>query len=64
MSTVGIIGAGPAGILAAIESARRGNTTLLFDSNPAIGRKLLVTGAGRCNLTNAAVATGALRLRG
>jgi predicted Rossmann fold flavoprotein len=56
MRTVGIIGAGPAGILAAIESARRGNTTLLFDTNPAIGRKLLVTGAGRCNLTNAAVA--------
>ena len=55
MSTVGVIGAGPAGILAAIESARKGNTTLLFDSNPAIGRKLLVTGAGRCNLTNAAV---------
>jgi predicted Rossmann fold flavoprotein len=55
LSTVGVIGAGPAGILAAIESARKGNTTLLFDSNPAIGRKLLVTGAGRCNLTNAAV---------
>lgn len=56
MITVGIIGAGAAGIFAALESARRGRQTLLFDSNPSIGRKLLVTGAGRCNLTNAAVA--------
>ncbi len=55
MSTVGIIGAGPAGILAALESSKKGNQTLLFDSNPGIGRKLLVTGAGRCNLTNTAV---------
>jgi len=55
LSTVGVIGAGPSGITAALESAKRGNQTLLFDSNPAIGRKLLVTGAGRCNLTNAAV---------
>lgn len=56
MSTVGIIGAGAAGIFAALESVRRGRQTLLFDSNPSIGRKLLVTGAGRCNLTNAKVA--------
>ena len=56
MITVGIIGAGAAGIFAALESARRGRQTLLFDSNPSIGRKLLVTGAGRCNLTNAEVA--------
>jgi predicted Rossmann fold flavoprotein len=55
LSIVGIIGAGPAGILAALESSKKGNQTLLFDSNPGIGRKLLVTGAGRCNLTNAAV---------
>lgn len=58
MSTVGIIGAGAAGIFAALESVRLGRQTLLFDSNPSIGRKLLVTGAGRCNLTNAKVAPG------
>jgi len=56
LSTVGIIGAGAAGIFAALESVRLGRQTLLFDSNPSIGRKLLVTGAGRCNLTNAKVA--------
>jgi predicted Rossmann fold flavoprotein len=55
LSIVGIVGAGPAGILAALESSKKGNQTLLFDSNLGIGRKLLVTGAGRCNLTNAAV---------
>ncbi len=56
MSTIGIIGAGAAGIFTALESVRLGRQTLLFDSNPSIGRKLLVTGAGRCNLTNAKVA--------
>ncbi len=55
MKRVGIIGAGAAGIAAALEAARRGATVLLFDSNPRIGRKLMTTGSGRCNLSNGAV---------
>jgi len=53
---IGIIGAGPAGMMAALEARKFGGQTLLFDGNPSVGRKLLVTGSGRCNLTNAAVA--------
>lgn len=53
---VGIIGAGPAGMMAALEARKSGAVVLLFDGNPSVGRKLLVTGAGRCNLTNSAVA--------
>lgn len=47
-----IIGAGPAGIMAAIRSSQRGFKTLLIDKNDQIGRKILATGNGRCNLTN------------
>lgn len=54
--TIAIIGAGPAGMLAALQAAERGAQVTLFDSNPSAGRKLLVTGAGRCNLTNAKIA--------
>ncbi len=55
MSIVGIVGAGPSGITAALEAAWAGARVLLFDTNRVVGRKLLVTGNGRCNLTNAAV---------
>lgn len=48
-----IIGAGPAGIMAAITASERGRQVMLVDRNPQIGRKLLSTGNGRCNLTNA-----------
>lgn len=51
--TVGIVGAGPSGIVAALEARKRGAEVFLFDSNPRAGRKLLATGAGRCNLSNA-----------
>jgi hypothetical protein len=53
---IGIVGAGPAGMMAALEAARRGAQVLLFDTNPMVGRKLLVTGAGRCNISNRQVA--------
>ncbi|MCP4544483.1 MAG: aminoacetone oxidase family FAD-binding enzyme [Chloroflexi bacterium] len=53
MGKVGIVGTGPAGMMAALEAAKRGARVLLFDSNPMVGRKLLVTGNGRCNLSNA-----------
>lgn len=52
MKKITIIGAGPAGILAALKAAEAGGRVQLFEANPVIGRKLLVTGAGRCNLTN------------
>jgi predicted Rossmann fold flavoprotein len=50
--SIGIVGAGPAGIIAALEAARLGAQVLLFDQNDAVGRKLLATGNGRCNISN------------
>lgn len=49
---IAIIGAGPSGIMAAITAARKGKRVLLLEKNPAIGRKILATGNGRCNITN------------
>ncbi|MRR30228.1 aminoacetone oxidase family FAD-binding enzyme [bacterium] len=47
-----IIGAGPAGITAALFAAKSGKKVRLIDGNEQVGRKLLVTGSGRANLTN------------
>lgn len=47
-----IIGAGPAGITAAITASERGKRVILIERNAQVGRKLLSTGNGRCNLTN------------
>lgn len=47
-----IIGAGPAGMLAAIEAGRAGLSVLLMDHNRSYGKKLSITGNGRCNFTN------------
>ena len=47
-----VIGAGPAGMMAAITAARRGIKVLVFDPNPRVGKKLRITGKGRCNVTN------------
>lgn len=52
-----IIGAGPAGIMAAITASERGRSVALIDRNPLVGKKLLATGNGRCNLTNAHIST-------
>ncbi len=49
---VAIIGAGPAGMMAAITASQDGSTVVLIEKNPQLGRKLLATGSGRCNLTN------------
>lgn len=49
-----IIGAGPAGLMAAISAAEAGARTTVIESNTTPGRKLLMTGAGRCNLTHQA----------
>ncbi|MBQ1517647.1 MAG: NAD(P)/FAD-dependent oxidoreductase [Clostridia bacterium] len=50
--TVIVIGAGASGCMTAVTLAQRGIKVLLFDRNPKIGRKLLITGKGRCNVTN------------
>jgi hypothetical protein len=50
---VAIIGAGPAGIMSAIQAARKGLRVVLIEKNKQLGKKLLLTGGGRCNLTNA-----------
>lgn len=47
-----IIGAGPAGMMAAISSCFYGNSTLLLEKNKRLGKKLSGTGGGRCNVTN------------
>jgi hypothetical protein len=47
-----ILGAGPAGLMAAICAARHGARVTVVEANPSAGRKLLVTGGGRCNLTH------------
>lgn len=53
---IGIIGGGPAGLLAAIEARKKYSEVYIFDKNEFLGRKLSATGAGRCNLTNVNVA--------
>ena len=47
-----IIGGGPAGMFAAITAARQGRRVLLLERNDRLGKKLLITGKGRCNVTN------------
>ena len=47
-----IIGGGPAGMFAAITAARKGQNVLLLEKNDRLGKKLLITGKGRCNVTN------------
>ncbi len=47
-----VIGGGPAGMMAAGRAAERGRTVLLFEKNAGLGKKLLITGGGRCNVTN------------
>ena len=47
-----VIGGGPAGMFAAITAAQRGQQVLLLERNDRLGKKLLITGKGRCNVTN------------
>ena len=48
-----IIGGGPAGLMAAIRAASSGQKTAILEKNPSVGEKLLLSGKGRCNFTNA-----------
>ncbi|MCD8145624.1 MAG: NAD(P)/FAD-dependent oxidoreductase [Oscillospiraceae bacterium] len=47
-----VIGAGPAGMMAAITAAEQGAAVTLVERNQKVGRKLYITGKGRCNVTN------------
>lgn len=48
-----VVGAGPAGMMAAIRAGELGQGVILLEKNPVLGKKLLLSGKGRCNLTNA-----------
>lgn len=52
MHRVIVVGGGAAGMMAAIWSARNGNQVLLLEKNERLGKKLFITGKGRCNVTN------------
>lgn len=52
MKKVLIIGGGAAGMIAAIIAARKGHKVELFEKNNKLGKKLYITGKGRCNITN------------
>jgi hypothetical protein len=54
MSNVIVVGGGPAGMIAAYAAARKGHQVTLFEKNEKLGKKLYITGKGRCNITNAA----------
>ena len=52
MSRVIVVGGGPAGMMAAITAAENGNEVIIIETMPSFGRKLLITGKGRCNITS------------
>ncbi len=53
MSRVAVVGGGAAGMMAACAAAMDGHEVTLFEHNEKLGKKLYITGKGRCNLTNA-----------
>lgn len=63
MYDVVVIGGGPAGMMAAGRAAERGRLVLLLEKNNILGKKLLITGGGRCNLTNNKPATREILLK-
>lgn len=54
MSRVAVVGGGAAGMFASIFAAQKGNEVHVFEKNEKLGKKLFITGKGRCNVTNAA----------
>lgn len=52
MSRVIVVGGGPAGMMAAITAAENGNKVTIIEKMPSFGKKLLITGKGRCNITS------------
>lgn len=55
-----VIGGGASGMIAAGRAGERGKKVLLLEQNKTLGRKLAITGGGRCNVTNAEMDTGTL----
>ena len=53
MSKVIVVGGGAAGMMAAVAAGENGNEVHLFEKNEKLGKKLFITGKGRCNITNA-----------
>lgn len=47
-----VVGGGPAGMMAAITAAENGNKVILIEKMNILGKKLLITGKGRCNITS------------
>ena len=47
-----VIGGGPAGMMAAISAKEKGHKVILLEKMKSLGRKLLITGKGRCNITS------------
>ena len=58
MSKVIVIGAGPAGMMAAHTAATMGHEVSIYEKNDKVGKKLYITGKGRCNITNASDVEG------
>lgn len=54
MKKIAVIGGGPAGMIAAATAAKNGHSATLFERNEKLGKKLFITGKGRCNITNSA----------
>ena len=52
MSKVCIIGGGAAGLMAAYAAANKGHEVLLIEKNEKLGKKIYITGKGRCNFKN------------
>ena len=53
MNRIAVVGGGAAGMMAACAAAGAGNAVTLFEHNEKLGKKIYITGKGRCNLTNA-----------
>ena len=54
MRRIIVVGGGAAGMMAAVTAARKGKNVLLLEKNEKLGKKLFITGKGRCNITNSA----------
>ena len=52
MKKVCVIGGGAAGLMAAFAAAKEGNSVILLEKNEKLGKKIYITGKGRCNFTN------------
>ena len=53
MKNIIVVGGGAAGMMAAYQAAGEGSHVILLEKMPSLGRKVLITGKGRCNITNA-----------